>query len=127
MILKAVISHFETYVRDAEAEEEGEPTLRSLEVKAANGTEIQNVSKMRFLLDGRASHNVYYRAEIPPGAVQKEVELAHGTKVGYVKDGDITFLDETVTNEQAKTPSILSLGARFKMELKCNGQKKVQH
>ena len=108
MILKAFISQHETDVKDAEEEEEAEPTLRSLEVKAANGTDIQNVSKMRVLLDGGASHNVYYRTEIPPGAVQKDVELAHGTKVGYVKDGDITFLDETVTNEQAKTPSILS-------------------
>ncbi len=45
-----------------------------------------------------------------PGAVQKDLELAHGTKVGYVKDGDLTFLGEIVADEQAKTPSILSLG-----------------
>ena len=62
------------------------------------------------LLDGGASHNVYYSAKIPPGAVEKEVDLAHGTKVGYVKDGDITFIDDTVTAEQAKIPSIISLG-----------------
>ena len=45
-----------------------------------NGTEIQNVSKMRVLLDGGASHDVHYRADIPPGAVEKEVEIAEKYK-----------------------------------------------
>ena len=36
--------------------------------------------------------------------------MAHGSKVGYVKDGETTFIDETTTVEQAKTPSIISLG-----------------
>ena len=36
--------------------------------------------------------------------------MAHASNIGYVKDGDITFTDETTTLEQAKTPSIISLG-----------------
>ena len=42
--------------------------------------------------------------------MKKEVDLGHGTKIGYVKDGDITFIDEAVTVEQAKVPTIVSLG-----------------
>ena len=38
------------------------------------------------------------------------MELAHGTKVGYVKGSDITFIDEAISEEQAETPSIVSLG-----------------
>ena len=36
--------------------------------------------------------------------------MAHGTKVGYVKGSDITFIDESISEEQAETPSIVSLG-----------------
>ena len=43
------------------------------------------------LLDGGASHNVYYSSEIPEGSIKKHVELAHGSKVGYVRGGDIIF------------------------------------
>ena len=35
-------------------------------------------NKMEVLLDGGARHNVYYSPEIPEGAVEREVELAHG-------------------------------------------------
>ena len=38
------------------------------------------------------------------------MELAHGTKIGYVKGSDITFIDESISDEQAETPSIVSLG-----------------
>ena len=49
------------------------------------------------LIDGGASHNVYYSAEIPKGAVERDVELAHGSKTGYIIDGDIIFLDNSMT------------------------------
>ena len=61
-------------------------------------------------LDGGASHNVYYGPKITDGALKRDIELAHGTKVGYVKGGDITFLDASVSEEQAEIPSIVSLG-----------------
>ena len=41
--------------------------------------------RTRVLLDGGASHNVYYSSEIPEGSVKKRVELARGTKFGYVR------------------------------------------
>ena len=60
------------------------------------------------LLDGGASHHVYYSPTVPKGAVEKDVELAHGSKAGYVKGSDITFIDKTVSEEQAETPAIIS-------------------
>ena len=48
--------------------------------------------------------------KIPECALRREVELAHGTKVGYVKGSDITFVGEAISEEQAETPSIVSLG-----------------
>ena len=58
-----------------------------------------NACKTRVLLDGGASHNVYYSSEIQEGAVKKRVELAHGTKFGYVKGEDITFLDKNTSRK----------------------------
>ena len=54
----------------------------------------------------------------PEGALKREVELAHGTKVGYVKGGDITFIDESVSEEQAEIPSIVSLGRLIQRGIK---------
>ena len=65
-------------------------------------TEAQtsNLGKQNMvLLDGGASHNVYYSPKIPEGAIKREVELAHGTKTGYVKGGDIIFLDESMSEK----------------------------
>ena len=70
------------------------------------------------LLDGGASHHVYYSPTIPKGAVKKDVELAHGTKAGYVKGSDITFIDKTVSEEQAETPAIISLGRLIQQGIK---------
>ena len=36
----------------------------------------------KVLLDGGASHNVYYSTKVPEGAVKRQVEFAHGTKEG---------------------------------------------
>ena len=73
------------------------------------GNRIQKVIP-KVLLDGGASHSVYYSAKVPEGSVKRQVELAHGTKEGYVKGGDITFLDETVSDLQSEVPTIISLG-----------------
>ena len=64
---------------------------------------------MGVLLDGGASHNVLYRSRIPKGAKEKEVDLAHGTKRGSVKDGDITFIGASVNPEREESPAIVSL------------------
>ena len=61
-------------------------------------------------MDGGASHNVYYSPEVPEGAVKKQVELAHGTNIGYVKGADITFVDKTRTLRESRRPTIISLG-----------------
>ena len=62
------------------------------------------------MIDGGASHNVYYSAVIPEGAVEREVELAHGSKKGYILNDDITFLDESMSPEQGAVGFIISLG-----------------
>ena len=70
----------------------------------------ERIYRIKVFLDRGASHNVYYGPKIPEGALKRDIELAHGTKVGYVKGGDITFLDASVPEEQAEIPSIISLG-----------------
>ena len=46
------------------------------------------------------------------------MELAHGTKIGYVKGGDIIFVDKSVSKEKAERPSIISLGRLIKRGIK---------
>ena len=70
----------------------------------------EKINRTKVLLDGGASHNVYFAPKIPEGAQKRDIELAHGTKVGYVKGSDITFVNESVSEEQAEIPSIISLG-----------------
>ena len=76
------------------------------------------IKSTNVLLDGGASHHVYYSPSIPKGAVRREVELAHGTKTGYVKGSDITFIDKSVSEEQAKAPAIVSLGRLIQRGIK---------
>ena len=80
--------------------------------------EVIRIKKADVLLDGGASHHVYYSPSIPEGALKRQVELAHGTKTGYVKGSDITFIDKSVSEEQAKTPAIVSLGRLIKRGIK---------
>ena len=70
------------------------------------------------LLDGGASHSVYYSSEIPEGSIKKQVELAHGSKCGYVKGEDIIFLDKARTREESNKPTIISLGRLIKHGIK---------
>ena len=76
------------------------------------------------LLDGGASRNVCYSPVIPEGAIRKEVELAHGTKTGYVIGGDIIFVDDTISEKKAKEPSIISLGRLVKKGIRLEWTKK---
>ena len=81
------------------------------------------VKRVNVLLDGGASHHVYYGPKAPEGALRREVELAHGTKTGYVKGSDITFVDEAFSEEQAKTPAIISLGRLIQKGIKLEWNK----
>ena len=76
------------------------------------------VCKQRVLLDGGASHNVYYSSEIPEGSIKQQVELAHGSKCGYVKGEDIIFIDKARTKEESNKPTIISLGRLIKHGIK---------
>ena len=80
--------------------------------------------KKMVLLDGGASHNEYYSPSIPEGAIEKEVELAHGTKTGYVKGGDIIFFDESISEKKADEPAIISLGRLVKKGIRLDWTKK---
>ena len=88
------------YVDESDEELKAQATVQALDFQDGTFLNIYlNQSpaiacRTRVLLDGGASHNVYYSSEIPEGAVKKRVELAHGTKFGYVKGEDITFLDK---------------------------------
>ena len=76
----------------------------------ANAINDERPCTMKILLDGGASHDVYHSRTIPKGAVEKEVELAHGLRKGYVKGDNITFVEEDTTEKEAQIPKILSLG-----------------
>ena len=102
------------YADGEEREQNERASLSSLAIE----DEPASVNRIKVLLDGGASHNVYYGPKIPEGALKREVELAHGTKVGYVKGGDITFIDESVSEEQAEIPSIVSLGRLIQRGIK---------
>ena len=106
------------------------PSLNTLGFEAEENPRIEEAQTSNFtrrtkvLLDGGASHNVYFSPKIPDGAIEKEVELAHGTKTGYVKGGDIIFLDESVPEEKADEPSIISLGRLIKKGIRLEWTKK---
>ena len=80
-------------------------------------------NRTKVLLDGGANHNVYFGPKIPEGVLKREIELSHGTKVGYVKGSDITFVDESVSEEQAEIPSIISLGRLIQKGIKLEWNK----
>ena len=104
--MKTVVTVMQKYAEELAKEQQDGLSLSSLALE--NG-EIR-VKRADVLLDGGASHHVYYSPTIPEGSIKRQVELAHGTKTGYVKGSDITFIDKSASEEQAKTPAIVSLG-----------------
>ena len=92
------------YAEELEKEQQEGLSLSSL---ALEETDVC-VKRADVLLDGGASHHVYYSPTIPEGSIKREVELAYGTKTGYVKGSDITFIDKSVSEEQAQRPAIVS-------------------
>ena len=83
----------------------GALTLREITVEKLAALADEGV-----LIDGGASHNVYYSAVIPKGAVERQVELAYGSKTGYILEDDIIFLDDSMKVDQGRVVCIISLG-----------------
>ena len=106
----ALLDHMRYYYEDREAEEKSEPKISTVGFQEDDPRITAQITtglrKGLILLDGGASHNVYYSPTIPEGSFEKKVELAHGTQSGYVKGGDITFLDEKISKEDAKIPTV---------------------
>ena len=74
------------------------------------GVAVESINKLEVLLDGGASHHVFWSPQVPEGAVEKEAELTHGSKMGYVKDDDVTFVDDAAIADKADIPTIISPG-----------------
>ena len=114
-MVKTLLEQMKKYADAQYKEENTKPEISTLEVNDAEipritaQTSISTKENM-VLLDGGASHNVYYSPSIPDGAIEKEVELAHGTKTGYVKGGDIMFLDESISEKKPKSQLLLVWG-----------------
>ena len=109
-VVKTVVAVMRKYAEELEKEQQEGLSLSSL----ALGESDICVKRADVLLDGGASHHVYYSPTIPEGSIKREVELAYGTKTGYVKGSDITFIDKSISEEQAQQPAIVSLGRLIK-------------
>ena len=82
-MVKTILAEMKKYADEEERQQNEKPSLSSLAVD----DEPVGINSIKVLLDGGASHNMYLGPKIPEGALKREVELAHGTKVGYVKGG----------------------------------------
>ena len=94
-MVKTILIEMMKYAEEETKEQKEKLSLSSLAVE----DEVVCIKRSDVLLDGGASHHVYYGPKIPEGALRREVELAHGTKVGYVKGSDITFIDKSISEE----------------------------
>ena len=109
----AILNQLTKMVTDAEKEAQTTPnppyaqaiTLRKFTVEKLAALASEGV-----LIDGGTSHNVYYSGVIPKGAIEREVELAYGSKTGYVLEDDIIFLDESMEPDEGRIVCIISLG-----------------
>ena len=118
-MIKSIISQMKRYADESDKELKEDLTVQALGIDSEERLKLKvdhfpgTICKARVLLDGGASHNVYYSPDVPDGAVKKEVELAHGTKIGYVKGADITFVDKSRTLKESKRPTVISPGLFF--------------
>ena len=78
---KTILAEMKKYADEERKEQNERPSLSSLAID----DEPVRIDRINVLLDGGASHNVYFGPKIPEGALKREVELAHGTKIGYCK------------------------------------------
>ena len=68
----------EHIAEEVETESEVKPSLKTLTAEEVTVDKLVIAKQVGVLIDGGASHNVYYSATIPDGAIEREVELAHG-------------------------------------------------
>ena len=115
----------ETLSKVVDQEMAQQPSIKM--IKASSGIEVNTdtIGVRKILLDGGASHDVYHSRTIPNGSVEKDVELAHGLRKGYVKGDVITFLEKDTTDEEAEIPKILSLGRLVKQGAKLDWNDQV--
>ena len=80
--IDALVSQLETLSRVVDQEIAQQPSIKM--IKVGNEKEVKNemLSVRKILLDGGASHDVYHSRTIPEGAVEKDVEVAHGLRKG---------------------------------------------
>ena len=57
--------------KKVEPAEEYKPSLRVLTLESVKAEKLNTVNQEGVLIDGGASHNVYYSATIPEGAVER--------------------------------------------------------
>ena len=81
----------ENFALERQAEGQTSPTVKVMQKQEAEESSPM-ACRSGVLLDGGASHHVYYSSEIPEGSIRKQVELAHGTKTGFVRGEDMIFL-----------------------------------
>ena len=70
-------------VNDAEKEAQtaqNAPYVGAITLREITVEKLAALANEGVLIDGGASHNVYYSAVIPKGAVERQVELAYGSK-----------------------------------------------
>ena len=99
-VANAVVRQLEASICQMEQEDRDDPTVKTIE---ATGEHALSVKSSCVLLDGGASHDVYHNTEIPEGAQQRRVDLAHGSRMGYVKGDSVTFVENDVSEEQKKS------------------------
>ena len=109
-LVRAIIAGMEHIAQETEKEKGIVPALRTLALEEICFDRSLLARQTGVLIDGGASHNVYYSAIVPEGAEERDVDLAHGSRKGYLLDHDIIFLDKNMSHEQGRVPSIISMG-----------------
>ena len=106
--IKTILATMQDFMLESQAEEKALASVKVLQKD--DSEEFPPIAcRSGVLLDGGASHNVYYSAEIPEGSIKKQVELAHGSKIGYVRGEDIIFWTrrEIRKNQNGRRLSVL--------------------
>ena len=110
------------FMFETQAEQKASATVKVLQKQ--DSKEFPPIAcRSGVLLDGGASHHVYYSSKIPDGSIKKQVELAHGSKTDYLCGEDIIFLDKAKGEPESERPTIISLGRLIKHRMKFNWSK----
>ena len=97
---RVIWNHLQGMADEVEERPDIVPNLKAISLKEVSAGVLAARVGEGVLIDGGASHNVYYSPTIPEGSVEREVELAYGSKTGYIIEDDIMFLDETMEKVQ---------------------------